>query len=343
MRVYVLGQLVLASVFLTGIHLLVPRLALGGVLFGVTVAEGFASTPQGAAVVRRYRVHVLAAGLAAPIAIALAARSGAVNAAGSALLVQAFLCTGAWVAARARTRPHAVAPSTLRRAGLAPEGGGSPLLRALPFLLLALAAVVAAAAFDRYPARFALHWNGAGIADRWADRSPRAVFEPLLHGAVLCLLLAGVRAATLAFSPKRPGDARAAALRRFLQVVMDATGIFMAVLFSAIALGPLVTEGPGLVIAVAGTGIAALVPALAIAAARFASIPTAGPGDGTPDDRWRWGGLFYVNPEDPAVFVPKRAGLGYTVNLGRPAGVLALVAMLAVPLALALLSALGGR
>lgn len=32
------------------------------------------------------------------------------------------------------------------------------------------------------------------------------------------------------------------------------------------------------------------------------------------------GGMFYINPEDPSPFVPKRAGIGTTINLGRPVG-----------------------
>jgi uncharacterized membrane protein len=41
--------------------------------------------------------------------------------------------------------------------------------------------------------------------------------------------------------------------------------------------------------------------------------------------------MFYYNPSDPAVFVEKRVGIGYTVNFARPVswvfilGVIALV------------------
>ena len=38
------------------------------------------------------------------------------------------------------------------------------------------------------------------------------------------------------------------------------------------------------------------------------------------DDRYWSGGIFYNNPDDPAVFVPKRYGLGWTVNFGHPVG-----------------------
>jgi uncharacterized membrane protein len=38
-------------------------------------------------------------------------------------------------------------------------------------------------------------------------------------------------------------------------------------------------------------------------------------GDRTPDESWLWG-MFYHNANDPALFVEKRSGPGYTVNFG---------------------------
>ncbi len=39
--------------------------------------------------------------------------------------------------------------------------------------------------------------------------------------------------------------------------------------------------------------------------------------DRTPDRCWK-AGIFYVNPADPALFVEKRVGIGYTLNFGNP-------------------------
>jgi uncharacterized membrane protein len=39
--------------------------------------------------------------------------------------------------------------------------------------------------------------------------------------------------------------------------------------------------------------------------------------DRTPDRCWK-AGIFYVNPADPALFVEKRLGIGYTLNFGNP-------------------------
>jgi uncharacterized membrane protein len=44
----------------------------------------------------------------------------------------------------------------------------------------------------------------------------------------------------------------------------------------------------------------------------------------TEDAYWRRAGL-YINPQDPALFVPLRNGLGWTLNLGRPRAVMFLL------------------
>jgi hypothetical protein len=63
------------------------------------------------------------------------------------------------------------------------------------------------------------------------------------------------------------------------------------------------------------------------------------PGGRPPDDHWR--GIFYSNREDPELLVPKRYGVGYTLNFGNPWSwaVLALiVAMVALPIVLSVMS-----
>ena len=58
------------------------------------------------------------------------------------------------------------------------------------------------------------------------------------------------------------------------------------------------------------------------------------------DDRYWRGGLLYVNRDDPSVWVPKRVGIGWTMNLGSPGGIavaIGLLVLLALGLALPLL------
>jgi uncharacterized membrane protein len=54
------------------------------------------------------------------------------------------------------------------------------------------------------------------------------------------------------------------------------------------------------------------------------------------DDKYWRGGLFYINREDHALMVPRRFGLGWTLNFGNPraamllAGVVALIGLLVI-------------
>ncbi|MBW4829591.1 MAG: DUF1648 domain-containing protein [Clostridiaceae bacterium] len=44
------------------------------------------------------------------------------------------------------------------------------------------------------------------------------------------------------------------------------------------------------------------------------------------DDRfWKLGNSIYYNPEDPALFIEKRFGVGWTVNVGRPLGIFLMI------------------
>jgi uncharacterized membrane protein len=52
--------------------------------------------------------------------------------------------------------------------------------------------------------------------------------------------------------------------------------------------------------------------------------------DGLADnERWVLG-AFYINRDDPSIFVEKRFGLGYTINLGNPKALLFILAFFAI-------------
>lgn len=77
-------------------------------------------------------------------------------------------------------------------------------------------------------------------------------------------------------------------------------------------------------------------PILLIAAVA-ALVSFCGSTEQRPSDN-RWSGIFYSDPDDPALFVPKRFGIGYTLNFGNrwSWAVLALfLVMVALPFILA--------
>ena len=48
------------------------------------------------------------------------------------------------------------------------------------------------------------------------------------------------------------------------------------------------------------------------------------------DKYWILGAHFYNNPDDPALFVAKRIGVGYTINIGRPLGKIMMIIIYAI-------------
>ncbi|MXX28928.1 MAG: hypothetical protein F4Z45_04290 [Gammaproteobacteria bacterium] len=52
---------------------------------------------------------------------------------------------------------------------------------------------------------------------------------------------------------------------------------------------------------------------------------------------WKWG-IFYHDPNDPKIWVEKLYGMGWTLNMARPAAWVILVAFLSAALVLFLLT-----
>jgi uncharacterized membrane protein len=50
---------------------------------------------------------------------------------------------------------------------------------------------------------------------------------------------------------------------------------------------------------------------------------------------WKWG-MIYVNADDPAIWLPKRTGLGWTLNFAHKVAFVYLVLLLVLPTVVAL-------
>jgi uncharacterized membrane protein len=57
-------------------------------------------------------------------------------------------------------------------------------------------------------------------------------------------------------------------------------------------------------------------------------------GGRAPESCWK-AGVFYVNPDDPSIFVEKRIGIGYTLNFAHPLSWLIVGLSILAPLAVA--------
>ena len=199
-------------------------------------------------------------------------------------------------------------------------------MRTLPFAIFALAAAVLIARWDAIPETWAVHWNAADVADGFATKSPASVLGPLAVGAFVVGLVEIVTRASLA----RGGadDEIRAASRRF--VTWISSGVALVVAMLAVAL-PLAAPTSG-----AHLAVVALVIVLGSLAGGLATMPWKATGDG-------WYGVVYKNAEDPRLWVPKRLGVGWTVNFGHRAAVPVTLALVLGPIVVAVAVALASR
>jgi uncharacterized membrane protein len=230
-------------------------------------------------------------------------------------------------------------------AALSPSRGG----RSIALVTVAVVAVIgglvvayAASNYDRLPERVPSHFGSSGGADAWSRKSPASVMVLPVGTLVLGALLAGV--ALLTASAKRavrihdPGTSVEAqnrfrsAMSLFLSgTALSATSLLAALSVSAIRIGigdsttisPLVPVLTVLMLVYAIGGSLFLSLRMGQGGSRLERAAGGNPlTDGLADNqRWKWG-LFYVNPEDPSIFVEKRFGLGYTINFGNRRAVL---------------------
>lgn len=333
---------------------LMPRLTRPDLFFAVTVPRAFARTVVGKKTLRRYRAQIWAHSLVGLLLVALGTGFGSPVVAMLGPAWQLLGATCALVDAHRITLAHAAGPSPIREAELAPRRGKLPGGIALglgPFVLLAGAAVALHLHWDQLPARVPVHWGLNGAPDRWADRTAAVVYGALVADALLCgVLLAtcyGLFYATRRIAVTGPAARHEARFRHIiilmliaLQYLIILPGLWFALyplramaglsLLFPISMAVAVLAVLGILIHMGQGGSRLRAPA-----GQAAEEPAVPIGDRTPDACWKWG-IFYFNPDDPAILVEKRFGIGYTINFGNRWSWVILAALLIPLLALAI-------
>ena len=217
---------------------------------------------------------------------------------------------------------------------------------ALAAIVLAVAAAVDVALYPGLPDRIPVHFDFAGRPDRFADKSVWTVFGLLIIGAAVVVLLSVISIFAARYAARTQADDTAQQATLRTQVQRTLLTSMLSELAFVIALGISVIElcqrllpGVTWTVAVCAIGLAVLVMVVILVNVSRARVqlrpanvrdPKTPRPDAVDDDQHWKGGLLYVNRDDPALVVPRRFGLGWTFNLGRPAGVALTVALLLV-------------
>jgi Family of unknown function (DUF5808) len=318
-----------------------PRFSRPDILFAVTVPEAFAAG-AGRTLVARYRAIVWT-GAAVALAVSLLIPTPPAAGRGAFLtmaVVAGNLIVGlcAWLWANRRARVHAVAHADVRVASLAPRDTSLPggaLFAAGPFALLLATAVLVQAYGDQAP-----------------EGSRSNPFGTLAMGVLYVAMMLTMAVSLARRSRQIAVDGLAAAAEqrfRLMNVlVLVLAGYAMAIMMSVTTLESVPTFGHTLSGRVGFVLLPVMLFNVGVAFWMFRvgqggqrAVPAAARqevhGDATPDHAWKVGGLFYVNPHDPAIWVEKRVGLGYTLNIGNSRAWLLIGMMLAPVIAARLL------
>lgn len=348
-------------VLVGGLLFWLPRLTRPDLYFAVTVPPNFRDSAEGRAILSRYRrVTLLSSAVALALVLAVVARwpVGLV----AALVIQETGSLAAYFSCRRRVMPHAVEPVAVREAPLTPRSAHLPggwRLQAGPFVLLGAAALYLHQRWADIPARFPIHWDLNGQPNGWSFRTPAGVYGPLITGALVCLMMAGLAYALLRWTrPVRivgTGGEAESHFRRTVALVLVSAEYLIAITLAGVSLLPLKPGPPPVAAMIAPPlvfvaivilvlvrqgqgGSRRAVAAVGVYPGRDQQTPAAADdrpgarpvGDRTADRYWK-AGLIYVNPDDPALFIEKRFGVGYTINFGRPASWVILGLIILIP------------
>lgn len=299
---------ILPLVIIAVIFQFTPLMTRPGIFFGATVAPDFPRSRVGRRLLRSFRTQAAAWSLIAILVAVLIAPGNLIVA--SIVPLVALIAANAlsyWMKFRAIHEHYGIRPPEIRQADLSPVETGARLIFwwwLPPWLAFAAAAVYLHMHWNELPQPYPVHFDLNGNPNGWASRDFWSVYGSLLIGALTTLLL-------LVFAWLIARTARRTVMRdvtvRMLQIVLYPLAFTCVV----VALLPLWRAPAWLMPAVMLVTVACLI----VWAYRKISSPAVQ--DRTPepmsDSYWK-AGMFYYNPDDPAVFVAKRVGIGYTMN-----------------------------
>ena len=228
----------------------------------------------------------------------------------------------------------------------------------MSFLVLAVVVSAGVILYPRLPHQIPTHWNAAGEINSWAPKSIWSAFGPLVIALGLNALFLGISCAiragipmNLSFSTADNHNASAARAASVFQRLLGAIALTLTVLISVLNVHAWVGKSlSGLMMAIMLVVPLVIIVAVAVvpimafrqrkpeSESRKGDLATA---PSSPDDDHFWkAGMVYVNRKNSSLMVPKRFGVGWTINFGHPAGIAIMVGLLLVVVASIALPAL---
>ncbi len=300
--------LALNSLFVGAVIFAIPNMTRRGILFAVPVGSEFRKTETARRSMAAFRALVGCVAIACVCGLLLSPESAlGPLAVAEPLIILLTSGLGFFWQNRRLARFSVQQPSGPREARLSDWDDRLPWFAWLatgPFGIIAAAAVFLKLNWERLPARFPVHWGVDGQPNRWSERSTHGVYGPLLFAIELCVWL-------LIMAIAGWFGARRSRFRRLMLGAMIGIEYVLGLVFAGISVAPLIHIPMWLLV----FGPMLFMIPMLIIMARNISEPGEIAMEPTPNECWK-AGVIYYNPNDAALFLEKRTGLGYTLNFG---------------------------
>ena len=298
--------LIVVAVFFQFLPLFTRR----GIFFSATVDAGFPQSADGRRVLRSYRWQAAAwSAIAIALAVWLTPHHPRWAGFTPEWLLLAGLGISYWRKFREVHARYGVRKAELRQADLAADErkaqGVGFWIWVPPFVAIAALALYLHLHWNQLPNPYPVHFGLHGEPNRWASRDWTRVYGPLLVVTAMNLVFVGL---SWIFARQSRRTVMRVISIRYLQVMIYPV-TFTFVLISLLPIWPQSPIWLGPVVTFASIAV--------LIYWSYRKLTSAVASDETPEptsDRYWKAGMFYYNPGDPAIFVAKRVGIGYTMN-----------------------------
>ena len=196
---------------------------------------------------------------------------------------------------------------------------GLGLLFAGPFIMVICAAALMLSHWNQLPDPIPVHWDIAGNPNGWLPKTPSVVFGFVGSIAGMCVIVTFLVGAMLYSSRRISSTGVGAREESRFRWIGIASLLAADYLSASLAFLPLNAHASIAFGVTAFFSVVLIVGSLELvrrgqAGARVASASSDEVvSDRTPEACWKWG-VIYFNPDDPALMVEKRFGIGWTLN-----------------------------
>lgn len=209
--------------------------------------------------------------------------------------------------------------------------------------------------YSRLPDPIPTHWGIDGKPDAFSPKNPMSVLALPLILLIMQAMFLGINVATnqsgikLNAAKRKTSAVQQLSFRKYTSWLLYGVSILVTFLFTFLQLTTIYPDFAGEA-SMIGLPLAFTLAVLVATGVYAFKIGQSGsrlevevvdePAEGVTevdDDRYWKGGLFYVNKNDPSIFVEKRFGVGWSLNYANPIGYLVLIVPVAIILWIAFL------